>query len=58
MPAWASIVLAAALGTSYTTVGGIRAVIWTDTFQAFIMLIGLIVIIILVSISSSFISIT
>ena len=48
-PPWVSILIVSILGTGYTTVGGIRAVIWTDTFQAVIMVIGMITVIILVS---------
>ena len=39
-----SIALIFAIGTFYTTIGGIKAVIWTDMFQASIMLICMIII--------------
>ena len=34
------------IGTLYTTIGGLRAVIWTDFFQALVMFISLFLIII------------
>jgi SSS family transporter len=40
-----SIIIIGAIGTFYTTIGGIRAVIWTDVFQLIIMFSGLILII-------------
>jgi Na+/proline symporter len=30
-----------AVGTFYTSIGGIKAVIWTDTLQAFFLIFGL-----------------
>lgn len=30
-----------AVGTIYTSLGGIKAVIWTDTLQAFFLIFGL-----------------
>ncbi|XP_045187278.2 sodium-dependent multivitamin transporter-like isoform X2 [Mercenaria mercenaria] len=39
IPIWLSIVLIGVLGTVYTAIGGMRTVIWTDTFQ-FVMLYG------------------
>ena len=43
---WVSILLTGLVCTIYTTIGGIKAVIWTDTFQVFVMFAGLIAIII------------
>ncbi|CAH1785524.1 unnamed protein product [Owenia fusiformis] len=43
LPTWASILIMAAAATFYTTLGGIKAVIWTDVFQFLIMLIGMII---------------
>ncbi|CAG5130556.1 unnamed protein product, partial [Candidula unifasciata] len=45
-PVWATIVITGAIGTFYTSVGGMKAVIWTDVFQAFIMIAGVLSIVI------------
>ncbi|KAE8632390.1 hypothetical protein XENTR_v10001535 [Xenopus tropicalis] len=37
---WASLFSTGAICTFYTTVGGMKAVIWTDVFQVFVMLSG------------------
>lgn len=42
VPLLASIIATGVVCTFYTTLGGMRAVIWTDVFQASIMLIGLV----------------
>ena len=41
----ASILLIGAISTFYTTIGGIKAVIWTDVFQMIMMFTGLIAVI-------------
>ncbi|KAK3776314.1 hypothetical protein RRG08_039900 [Elysia crispata] len=41
LPVWNSIFLISAVAVVYTSIGGIRAVIWTDVFQGFIMLAGI-----------------
>ena len=41
-----AIALIGAIGTFYTTIGGLRAVIWTDLFQALVMFVSLFFIII------------
>ncbi|XP_053394704.1 sodium-dependent multivitamin transporter-like isoform X2 [Mercenaria mercenaria] len=46
-PVWLSIVLIGVLGTFYTAIGGMRTVVWTDTFQFVILYGGLTVILIL-----------
>ncbi|RNA40535.1 sodium-coupled monocarboxylate transporter 1-like [Brachionus plicatilis] len=46
VPLWISIFVTGAVCTVYTSVGGIKAVIWTDTFQVLIMFSGLFAIII------------
>ncbi len=51
MPPWVSILLVSALATGYTAVGGIRAVVWTDTFQALVMVAGMIAVIIMVRVN-------
>ncbi len=38
------VILIGAIGTFYTTIGGIKAVIWADVFQMLIMLAALIII--------------
>ncbi|XP_060578013.1 sodium-coupled monocarboxylate transporter 2-like [Ruditapes philippinarum] len=42
-----SIIVVGVLGTIYTSIGGIRTVIWTDVFQFIILFGGLIVIIVM-----------
>ncbi|XP_065218773.1 sodium-coupled monocarboxylate transporter 1-like [Planococcus citri] len=39
--------IACAICVFYTCVGGIKAVVWTDTFQIFIMLLGMIVVLLI-----------
>ncbi|XP_067415978.1 sodium/iodide cotransporter [Emydura macquarii macquarii] len=41
---WASLLSTGAICTFYTTIGGMKAVIWTDVFQVFVMLSGFIAI--------------
>nr|XP_020864752.1 sodium/iodide cotransporter isoform X3 [Phascolarctos cinereus] len=43
---WASLLSTGAICTFYTTVGGMKAVIWTDVFQVFVMLSGFVAILI------------
>ncbi|CAH1781603.1 unnamed protein product, partial [Owenia fusiformis] len=43
LPTWVSILIMAAVATFYTTLGGIKAVIWTDVFQFLIIMIGMII---------------
>ncbi|XP_065070850.1 sodium-coupled monocarboxylate transporter 1-like [Rhopilema esculentum] len=45
VPLAASIVSTGVVCTFYTTLGGMRGVVWTDVFQTFVMLLGVIVII-------------
>ncbi|XP_059145437.1 sodium-coupled monocarboxylate transporter 1-like [Physella acuta] len=45
-PAWGTILSIGAVGTLYTTIGGMKAVIWTDVFQSVIMLAGILAIVI------------
>ncbi|CAN8201445.1 unnamed protein product, partial [Coccothraustes coccothraustes] len=37
---WASLLSTGVICTFYTTIGGMKAVIWTDVFQVFVMLAG------------------
>eukprot|EP00112_Aurelia_sp_Birch-Aquarium-sp1_P003761 Seg1422.13 transcript_id=Seg1422.13/GoldUCD/mRNA.D3Y31 product="Sodium-coupled monocarboxylate transporter 2" protein_id=Seg1422.13/GoldUCD/D3Y31 len=46
VPMAASIISTGAVCTFYTTLGGMRGVVWTDVFQACIMMLGLIVVIV------------
>ncbi|XP_033759517.1 sodium-coupled monocarboxylate transporter 2-like [Pecten maximus] len=41
LPVWSSIVLVASVSVLYTSIGGLKAVIWTDVFQCLVMLIGM-----------------
>ncbi|XP_021234699.1 sodium/iodide cotransporter, partial [Numida meleagris] len=43
---WASLLSTGAICTFYTTIGGMKAVIWTDVFQVFVMLSGFLAVII------------
>uniref|UniRef100_A0A8C4Q8U8 Sodium-dependent multivitamin transporter n=1 Tax=Eptatretus burgeri TaxID=7764 RepID=A0A8C4Q8U8_EPTBU len=43
---WLSVVLLGGVCTIYTTMGGLRAVVWTDVFQTFVMVSGLLSVII------------
>ncbi|CAH1789751.1 unnamed protein product, partial [Owenia fusiformis] len=46
-PVWASILVTAGVGTIYTSIGGMKAVVWTDVFQSVIMLGGVIAVIVM-----------
>ncbi|CAD5118645.1 DgyrCDS7333 [Dimorphilus gyrociliatus] len=41
LPSYVSIIACIVVGTIYTTVGGMQAVIWTDVFQSAVIFIGL-----------------
>lgn len=43
---WTSIISVGAVCTVYCTIGGIKAVLWTDVFQSFLMFLAMIIIII------------
>ncbi|XP_072046249.1 sodium-coupled monocarboxylate transporter 1-like [Amphiura filiformis] len=43
---WGSVLATGLVCTFYTTIGGMKAVLWTDTFQTFIMLSGFLAVII------------
>ncbi|KAK2163806.1 hypothetical protein LSH36_74g13000 [Paralvinella palmiformis] len=45
-PAWASIIICGVTATVYTTLGGIKAVVWTDVFQAGIIILGLVAVVV------------
>ena len=40
-PVWSSIVVISCTAVLYTSIGGIKAVIWTDVFQAVVMIGGM-----------------
>ncbi|XP_015763492.1 PREDICTED: sodium-coupled monocarboxylate transporter 1-like isoform X2 [Acropora digitifera] len=46
-PLWLSAIVTGLVCTFYTTLGGMKAVIWTDVFQGIVMLLGMITIIII-----------
>ena len=50
-PAWVSILLVGAVGVLYTVTGGLKAVIWTDVIQFFVLVGGMIAIIIVLSLN-------
>lgn len=39
-PVWASILASGVVATIYTTIGGMKAVIWTDVFQGIVYMVG------------------
>ncbi|XP_064614238.1 sodium-coupled monocarboxylate transporter 2-like [Liolophura sinensis] len=45
-PDWATIIIVGLVATFYTTLGGMKAVVWTDVFQAVVMLTGLLAVVI------------
>lgn len=45
-PVWAIILMVGGVCTFYTTLGGMKAVIWTDVFQTIVMLAGMIAVLI------------
>ena len=46
MSKWLSIVSIGLICTVYCTIGGIKAVLWTDVFQSFLMFMSMIIIIV------------
>ncbi|CAI9723615.1 sodium-coupled monocarboxylate transporter 1-like [Octopus vulgaris] len=45
-PLWGAVIAVWSVSTFYTTVGGMKAVVWSDTFQATMMVIGLLCVLI------------
>lgn len=41
LPVWSSIMVIGLICTLYTSLGGMKAVVWTDTFQMTVMLLGM-----------------
>ncbi|XP_075748229.1 sodium-coupled monocarboxylate transporter 1 isoform X1 [Rhipicephalus microplus] len=46
LPVWVSIVLNGSVCAFYTTIGGIKAVVWTDVLQVLLMIFGLLIVLI------------
>ncbi|GFO41783.1 sodium-coupled monocarboxylate transporter 1 [Plakobranchus ocellatus] len=46
IPLWLSIILVGIVGTVYTTLGGIKSVIWTDVFQTGIIYAGVLTVLV------------
>ncbi|XP_052765658.1 sodium-dependent multivitamin transporter-like [Mya arenaria] len=46
LPLWSSIVMFSLVAIIYTSIGGFKAVIWTDVFQSLIMIIGILAVLI------------
>ncbi|KAL1481938.1 hypothetical protein MTO96_015252 [Rhipicephalus appendiculatus] len=46
LPVWLSIVLNGSVCAFYTTIGGIKAVVWTDVLQVLLMIFGLLIVLI------------
>ncbi|XP_060071967.1 sodium-coupled monocarboxylate transporter 1-like [Ylistrum balloti] len=46
IPLWVSIVVIGFVCTIYTTIGGIKSVVWTDVFQCIMLFVGMIAVII------------
>ncbi|GFQ73971.1 sodium-coupled monocarboxylate transporter 1 [Trichonephila clavata] len=51
---WASVISLAAVCTFYCSLGGLKAVLWTDVFQALLMYITIIVVVVQISITVGF----
>ncbi|XP_052220142.1 sodium-coupled monocarboxylate transporter 1-like isoform X1 [Dreissena polymorpha] len=45
-PTWATIITVGCVSTFYTFLGGMKAVVWTDVFQAVVMIAGILAIVI------------
>ncbi|KAL4234770.1 hypothetical protein ACF0H5_006412 [Mactra antiquata] len=52
LPYWASILMFSTVAVIYTSIGGFKAVIWTDVFQAIIMITGIIAVLVKTTIDS------
>ena len=44
-PCWITILLVGGISVAYTGAGGLKAVVWTDTIQFFVMLFGMLVLV-------------
>ncbi|OWF48976.1 sodium-coupled monocarboxylate transporter 1-like isoform X2 [Mizuhopecten yessoensis] len=45
-PTWATVITVGLVSTFYTFLGGMKAVVWTDVFQSFVMVAGILAIVI------------
>ncbi|XP_050715075.1 sodium-coupled monocarboxylate transporter 1-like [Eriocheir sinensis] len=45
-PLWVSVITVGVIASVYTAIGGMKAVIWTDVLQLFVLLIGLVAVVI------------
>lgn len=52
LPMWSSIMIFSTAAIIYTSIGGFKAVIWTDVFQSVVMLIGILAVLIKSSINA------
>ncbi|CAG5135265.1 unnamed protein product [Candidula unifasciata] len=46
IPLWLSVVIVGLIGTVYTAIGGIKSVVWTDTFQTLVVFGGIFIILV------------
>ncbi|BFZ00829.1 hypothetical protein BsWGS_03870 [Bradybaena similaris] len=46
IPLWLSVVIVGVIGTVYTAIGGIKSVVWTDTFQTLVVFSGIFIILV------------
>ncbi|KAL4238392.1 hypothetical protein ACF0H5_003101 [Mactra antiquata] len=46
LPLWSSIIMFSSVAIIYTSIGGFKAVIWTDVFQSVVMLTGIVAVLI------------
>ncbi|KAL4232966.1 Sodium/iodide cotransporter [Mactra antiquata] len=51
IPFWGTIIIYTSITTVYTSIGGIKAVIWTDVFQLCIMVTGILALLIQITVS-------
>ena len=48
-PSWVTILLVGVVGAVYTVLGGLKAVVWTDVIQFFVMTFGLVMILVILN---------
>ena len=52
VPFWASVTIFTSAAVLYTSIGGIKAVIWTDVFQSIVMFVGILTVLIKCSVET------